>query len=190
MMFYEARVAPIASTRRGVIRHAQLVPGESCFEAFTREAFAGWGERDLPVLLGHDPSKRAGTITSVFAHGDWLHASFVLDGPHAEQGAAYIARDGRVSISFDPGEMDPDFARPVSLAHLPYHWYRRATLNELSLVRSDAIACYQGAEVTRSYRSKLTPAAPLVREAEPEGEVIFGGGPIRRVGIGQIVGVH
>jgi hypothetical protein len=92
--FHECCFAPFAATRRDVIRVAQLIPGESVREAFAPRAFAGWGARDIPILLDHDPNKRAGTVTGIAAHGDWWHGSFVLDGPHAERGADYLARFG------------------------------------------------------------------------------------------------
>ena len=159
MKFYECRFAPNASTWRDAIRVAQLVrhDGQSVYEAFTPEAFAGWGAADIAILLDHDVKKRAGTVTAIAAHRDWWHASFVLDGPHAARAAEYIERSGLVSPGFNDHAKDADLAEPITPAHYPTHLYTSAKLNEISVVRPGAIAWYQGAKVTRAYESKETP---------------------------------
>ena len=167
MRFYECDFAPCAATRRDVIRVAQLVrsEGASVYEAFTPTAFRGWGQSDIAVLIDHDETKRAGTITAVSAYGDWLNASFMLDGPYADLAASVIERSGKVSPGFRPDEMDPDFARPITPDHAPFHWHTRARLTELSLCTPGvAIPWFQGARITRCYQSRPLAHAPVRRE--------------------------
>ena len=200
MRFFEAAFAPCAATRRDVVRVAQLVydDGQSVYEAFTPQAFKGWGQSEIPVLIDHNETKRAGTVTALHAHGDWWHASFMLDGPHADRAADLIERRGKVSPGFRPDEMDPDFAVPITPAHNATHWYTRARLNEISIASPGAIPWYQGAKVTRSYELKAPPTATphrqglVARETEPEGQVTHGYGHgqlLRRPDIGQVLRV-
>ena len=109
MKFYEAVFAPCAATRRDVIRVAQLVhdDGKSAYEAFAPEAFRGWGGKDIAVLIDHDATKRAGTVTAIGAFGDWRNASFMLDSPHADLAADLIERRGKVSPGFEPSKRTP-----------------------------------------------------------------------------------
>ncbi|HEU6445315.1 MAG TPA: hypothetical protein VFL61_09680 [Gaiellaceae bacterium] len=163
--FYECQFAPNAATRRDVTRVAQLVrdQGQSVYEAFAPQAFAGWGKSDIAVLIAHDPSKRAGTVTALSSHGDWHIATFMLDGPYAAHAADLIERSGAVSPDFSDFDKDPDFARPLSPHHSPTHWYTRARLNEISVATPGAIAWYADAKVTRTYEPK-TPAATVRRQ--------------------------
>ena len=209
MKFYECDFAPCAATRRDVIRVAQRVhdDGQSVYEAFTPEAFRGWGANDIAVLIDHDATKRAGTVTAVSAWRDWWNASFVLDGPHAEQAADLIERRGKVSPGFQPLDKDPDFAVPITPAHNPTHWYTRARLNEISIASPGAIPWYQGARVTRCYQPKAPAATPVRRErAEPatapsvdpatehwQREAAIAAherGNIVRFGVGEVLRVH
>jgi len=196
MKFYEAAFAPCAATRRDVIRVAQLVhdDGRSVYEAFAPEAFRGWGASDIPVVLDHDVTKRAGTVTAISAFSDWLNASFVLDGPHADRAADLIERRGKVSPGIYPLDKDPDFAVPISSHHSATHWFTRARLDEISILSPGRVPWYQGAKITRSYESKALTAAPhrqelVARETEPEGEVIPGGQVLVRHGIGTVLRV-
>jgi hypothetical protein len=175
MKFYECRFAPNATTRRNVVRVAQLVHsnGQEIYEAFSPDAFAGWGQREIKILLDHDPTQVAGKVTAIVPHGDWWHASFMLDGPCAARAADWIERSGKVSPGFDPDEIDPDFARPITAAHYPTHWHTRARLREVSLLPPGAIAWYAGAKVTGVSELKATPtptshAAPVNRQVSEE----------------------
>ena len=195
MKFYECDFAPCAATRRDVIRVAQLVhdEGGSAYEAFAPAAFKGWGQSDIPILIDHDVTRRAGTVTALSAFGDWWRGSFMLDGPDAGKAEEIIERGGKVSPSFEPLEKDPDFARPITLAHTPTHWYLRARLTEISIASPHATPWYRGARVTRCYQSKAP--APSTRQGlvarETEGEVIYGDGqPIIRHGVGKILRVE
>lgn len=165
MKFYECRFAPCAATWRDVIGVAQLVRsrGEAHYECFSPDAFKGWGTRDIAILLDHDDMKRAGTVTALAPHGEWWHASFVLDGPHAERAAEYIERGGKVSPGFNDEEKDPIFAKPITPHHNATHWHTRAQLNEISILGPGVIPWYLGAKVTRCYEPRAT-EPPAVRE--------------------------
>ena len=194
MTYFECAFAPIAATRRDVPRVAQLVrsEGESIYEAFSPGAFTGWGKAEIPVLIEHDETKRAGTVTAIAPWRDWWNASFVLDGPHADRAADLIARCGNVSPSFSPDELDPRFAVPISAHHHATHWYLRAQLNEISVLSPSATPWFLGAKVTRTYEPKATATPTAHRHpSEPvEGEVIPDNGQIIvRHGIGTILSV-
>jgi len=185
--FFDAAFAPCAATRRSAIRVAQFIMngGESAYEAFAPEAFQGWGQYDIPILIDHDGGKLAGKVTSLVAHGDWHVASFMLDGPYANRAALLIERCGKVSPGFDPLEKDARFAVPITQHHTPIHWHTRAKLNEISILSPSSSPWYVGAKVERAYPPQ--PEAPrqslAVRhqpEPEPEGEVIYGDGTLIR----------
>jgi hypothetical protein len=136
-------------------------------EAFAVRAFRDAGVRasDVPILLDHDTTRRAGTVTALIAHGDWHIASFALDGPYAAEAAEWVERSGKVSPGFTELDKDPTFATPITPDHAPTYWYLRARLDEISIVPPGEIAWYHGARVTslREHTPKprpLTPARP------------------------------
>jgi hypothetical protein len=158
MRFYEARFAPNAETVRAAVRVSQraLYHGEIVAECFQPQAFraAGVKASEVPVLIDHDLTKGAGTVTTLVAHGDWHIASFPLDGPYAREAAELIERSGRVSPSFTELDKDPISAREPC----PMNWYTAARLDEISILSPGAIAWYVGAKVTRVYEPKASPA--------------------------------
>ena len=185
MRFYDCDFAPNAATVRNAIRVAQIISerGDAYYEAFSPEAFKGWGQYEIPILINHDGSQQAGKVTAVAAHGDWWRASFMLDGPYANRAADLIERCGKVSPGFDPVDKDHHLAVPITPHHTPIHWHTRAKLNEISILTPGVMAWYVGAKVTRAYRPRpSTPRQPLnARQAtEPEGEVIYGDGTLIR----------
>lgn len=166
MKFYSCQFAPCGANVRDVIRVAQLVHdrGVSAYEAVAPDAFHGrW--TDAAILINHDPKRRAGTVTVVAAHKDWMLADFVLDGPHAARAAELIERSGSVSPGFTWIERDPIFAKPITPDHHPTHWYTAARLDEISLVEPGAIGWYSGAKVTHAY--KPTARTPTVTKEQP-----------------------
>ena len=180
--FYECRFAPSAATWREAIRVGQLVHdrGVSAYESFAPRAFAGWGASEIPVLIDHDVSQRAGTVTVLTAHRDWHIASFVLDGPYATRAAEFIAKSGKVS----PGlhvldkDLDRSLATPITPAHRPTHWYFRAQLDEISILPPGEIAWYAGAKVTGFREAKPRPT-----ERQPRREVLVrNGNKAREIG--------
>jgi hypothetical protein len=200
--FYECQFAPAAATWRDAIRVGQLVHdrGVSAYESFAPQAFAGCVAADIPVVLEHDTSKRAGTVTPVAAHGDWHIATFVLDGPYASRAAEFIEKCGEVSPGAQVFDMDPSLATPITPDHNPTHWYTRARLDEISIVSPGTIARYAGAKVTavreltpRSTERRLDRAPSPADRPSPGragSEVIHGGRILRRPGIGQVLGVR
>jgi phage head maturation protease len=174
MKFCECRFAPNAETWRDAIRVGQRVirRGGSVHEAFAPQAFRAAGVRasEVPILLDHDPTKRAGTVTVLIAHGDWHIASFVLDGPYAARAHEFIERGGgKVSLGFDDLETDPRSAIKTSPYHPATNWYTRARVNEISILPPGAIAWYQGAKVTNVSEFKLptTPSSAATKRAVP-----------------------
>jgi len=178
--FGDCCFAPSAATRRDAIRVGQRVVdrGKTVYEAFAPLAFRDAGVRasDVPVLLDHDVTKRAGTVTALISRGDWHVAGFVLDGPHAAEAAEWIARPGKVSPGFTELDKDAIMATPITPVHIGTNWYSRARLDEISIVPPGAIAWYQGARVTslrehipkpRPVTPARTTAAALVRRTCP-----------------------
>jgi hypothetical protein len=179
--FGDCYFAPSAATPRDAIRVGQRVVdrGTTVYEAFAPLAFRDAGVRasDVPVLLDHDVTKRAGTVTALITRGDWHVAGFALDGPFAAEAAEWIARSGKVSPGFTELDKDPIMATPITAMHIATHWYSRARLDEISVVPPGAIAWYQGARVTslREHTPKPRPAPAaagtnaggLVRRARP-----------------------
>ena len=94
MKFCSCRFAPNGETPLHAIRVSQLVrhQGKSVHEVFAPQAFADTRASEVPILLDHDVTKRAGTVTVLVAHKDWHIADFVLDGPYAARAAEFIER--------------------------------------------------------------------------------------------------
>lgn len=204
MKLYECQFAPAAATWRDAIRVGQLVrhQGANVYEAFAPQAFAGWATSEVPIILDHDMTKRAGRVTVVAAHRDWWIATFVLDGPYASHAAEWIERSGSVSPGFHELDKDPQLATPITPAHDAHHWYTKARLDEISVLPPGAIGWYAGAKVTgvreltprSTERQRVDPApSPAARPPSPgraAGEVFYGGQLIRRPGIGRVLGVR
>jgi hypothetical protein len=161
-------------------------------EAFAVRAFRDAGVRasDVPVLLDHCETKRAGTVTALIGHGDWHIAAFALDGPYAAEAADWIERSGKVSPGFTELDKDAIMATPITPLHNPTHWYSRARLDEISVLPPGAIPWYQGARVTslREHKLKPRPATParttgggLVRRAHPRTADPFSAIPVGEV---------
>jgi hypothetical protein len=164
--------------------------GESVVEAFASDAFSGTRSADVPILLDHDVTKRAGTLTAKAAVGDWWHGDFVLnDGPYAAQAVEWIEASGRISPGFTVLERDAISAREPC----PMNWYLRATLDEISILPPGAIQWYVGARVTRVNELPEPTSSAVEARSRVEhaaGEVVHGGQRIVRHNIGDVLGVR
>lgn len=112
------------------------------------------------IWIDHDRSLRIGRVGMLYRHAEWWSADFLLD--------AEVPDD----VTFEVGQ-------PVSVGLSQLKIGSGGTwLREISIVSRAAV---QGAEITSRFAFE-----PSVSE----GEVIHGGAPIVRYGIGQVTGVR
>ena len=168
---YQARVVPMGKTMLLPDSHGRptmFTFDEVNFSQSRRNVGAG----DVPILLDHDPTLEVGKLRSLNPNREWWICSFEL-------------REDVIREPFEVGQ-------PVSVGlgwtdgYVSSPW-----VGEVSIVRHGRVP---GAEITHRMPMPVPAPAPaavpgtVTKRPEPAGEVIYGGGLIRR-NIGQVTAV-
>jgi hypothetical protein len=166
--FYgECRFAPCSETDRLAVRHGI----ETRYDGrLYRESFAPdcWAAKAGPatIRLGHD-GEDVGLVVVVASHGQWHHASFVIeDGPLLALAREQIVVGAKVSL--DCRTWKPDEDHDLRLVRHELAW-----LNHIAILQPGDVPGHAGAIVTRVWEAKPKLALDLGGYVLREGDEVI-----------------